>query len=196
MYVAKGNSFLSTVSLNALEEKYAQEKKVKAKIRLQCAILRKKGKAQPYISEVTGLPVTTVSDILKRFEKRGINGCYAIKQEGQPKKLTLSQRTKLKRIILKSPLKSGIPYILWTTKLVQQFILKEFDVKYVTMQIHRLLKSMNITLQKARPEHIKANKKLQMEFKKNFDEESKFFANVDMRSYFWTKAPSNSNHTS
>jgi transposase len=196
MYVAKGNSFLSTVSMSFLEEKYSQEKNAKAKIRLQCAILRKKGKTQPYISEVTSLPVTTVSDILKRFEKRGINGCYAIKQEGQPKKLTPNQRTKLKRIILKSPLKSDIPYVLWTTKLVQQFILKEFGVEYVTMQVHRLLKSMNITLQKARPEHIKANKKLQTQFKKNFAEESKFFASGDMRSYFWTKAPSNSNHTS
>lgn len=196
VYVAKGSLFLSSVSLNFFEEKYFQEKNAKAKTRLQCAILRKKGKSQPYISEVTGLPVQTVSDILKRFEKRGINGCYAIKQKGQPKKLTPIQRAKLKKTILGSPLKAGIPCVIWTTKLVQQFVAKEFGVEYVKMQVHRLLQSMNITLQKARPEHIKANKKLQAEFKKNFDEESKFSANTDMRSYFWTKVPSNSNHTS
>ena len=50
---------------------------------------------------------------------------------------------------------------------------------------------MNISLQKARPEHIKANKKVQAEFKKNFGEGLKFLEKLDMRSYFWTKAHSN-----
>lgn len=195
MYVSKGISFMQQISLERLEEKYSQEKNGKAKIRLQCAVLRKKEKSQPYISEVTGLPITTVSDILKRFEKRGINGCYAIKQTGQPKKISLIQRSKLKKIILKSPLKYGIPFVIWTTKLVKYVIQKEFKVEYVTMQVHRLLKSIGISLQKARPEHIKANKKLQAEFKKNFDGELMSFGKVDMRSYFWMRVPSNLNHT-
>lgn len=186
---------MPSLSLIKLEEKYNQENNAKAKIRLQCAILRKKGKSQPYISEVTGLVVTTISDILKRFEKRGINGCYAIKQTGQPKKLSLVQRSKLKKIILKSPLKYGVPFVIWTTKLVKYMIQKEFNVDYVIMQVHRLLQSMGISLQKARPEHIKANKKLQAEFKKNFNEGLKSFGKVDMRSYFWTRVPSNLNHT-
>lgn len=195
MYVKKGSEFLLNFSLEQIEKKYNEEKNAKAKIRLQCALLRKKGKSQPYISEVTSLSITTISDILRRFEKRGINGCYAIKQKGQPKKLSAIQRTKLKRIVSKSPLKSGLPYVIWTTKLVQYIIQKEFKVDYVAMQVHRLLKSMKITLQKARPEHIKANKKLQAQFKKNFGEESKFLGNLDMRSYFWTRAHLSSSHT-
>lgn len=191
MYVKKGSEFLLNFSIGQIDKKYNEEKNAKAKIRLQCALLRKKGKSQPYISEVTSLSITTISDILRRFEKRGIDGCYAIKQKGQPKKLTSVQRTKLKRIVSKSPLKSGLPYAIWTTKLVQYIIHKEFKVDYVAMQVHRLLKSMKITLQKARPEHIKANKKLQAQFKKNFGEESKFLGSLDMRSYFWTKAHSN-----
>ena len=190
MYVKKGSEFLLNFSLEQIEKKYNEEKNAKAKIRLQCALLRKKGKSQPYISEVTSLSITTISDILRRFEKRGIDGCYAIKQKGQPKKLSTIQRTKLKRIVSKSPLKSGLPFVIWTTKLVQYIIQKEFKVDYVAMQVHRLLKSMKITLQKARPEHIKANKKLQAQFKKNFGEESKFLGSLDRRSYFWTRAPS------
>jgi len=54
MYVARGNSFLPDFSLKNLEDKYAQEANVKAKIRLQCAVLRKKGKSMLYIAEVTG----------------------------------------------------------------------------------------------------------------------------------------------
>lgn len=195
MYVQKGNIFLADFSLMQLEKKYNEERNAKAKIRLQCALHRKKGKTQSYISEVTGLPVTTISDILRRFEKRGINGCYAIKQEGQPRRLSSMQRVKLKKIILNSPIKIGLPFAIWTTKIVRHLIHKEFKVEYVTIQVHRLLKSMDISLQKARPEHIKANKKLQAEFKKKFGEELKSLEKMDMRSYFWTKVHSNSSHT-
>ena len=190
MYVKKGNVFLANVTFAQLEKKYADEQNVKAKIRLQCALLRKKSKSQPYISEATGLPVTTISDILRRFEKRGIKGCHAIKQKGQPKRISVAQRAKLKRMISKSPLKAGLPFIIWTTKLVQYVIQKEFKTQYVPIQVHRLLKSMDISMQKARPEHIKANKKLQAQFKKNFGEELKFLEKPDLRSYFWTKVPS------
>ena len=174
---------------------YSREENVKAKIRLQCAVLRKKGKSQPYIAYVTGLPLTTVSGTLRRFEKRGVTGCYAIKQKGQPQKLSTIQRVKLKKIISQSPEKQGLPFKIWTTKLIKYVIHKIFHIEYVIMHIHRLLKSLNLSLQKARPEHIKANKKLQAEFKKNFDDRLKFLGNVDMRSYFWTKARSNSNRT-
>jgi len=188
MFVAKGNGFLHDISLEVLEQKYSQEKNVKAKIRLQCAILRKKGKSQPYLSEVTGLPVTTISGILRRFEKRGLNGYCAIKQKGQPKKLSLQERVKLKRILSKSPKEQGLPFVVWTIKLVKYFIRHQFKVDYVKMQIHRIIKELNLSLQKPRPEHIKANKKLQAHFKKNFDEELKNLCKQDMRSPILTKA--------
>lgn len=194
MFVKKGVGFLANVSLSELEASYASETNAKATIRLQCAVLRKKGKSQPFIADVTGKSISTVSDILRRFEKRGIRGKDAIKQAGQPKKLSAKQRVKLKCIISQSPEKQNLPFKVWTTKMVQYFLHKKFGVEYVIMQIHRLLKSLNLSLQKARPEHVKANKKLQAEFKKNFDEELRTLGHVDMRSYFWTKQRSNSNH--
>lgn len=190
MFVSKGNGFLPSVSLEVLEDKYTQEKNAKAKIRLQCAILRKKGKSQPYLSEVTGLPVTTISGILRRFEKRGIDGCHAIKQKGQPKKLSLQNRAKLKNILSKSPEKQGLPFVVWTIKLVKYFLKHKFNIEYVTMQVHRIIKELDLSLQKPRPEHIKANKKLQAQFKKNFDEELKNLCEQDMRSPILTKASS------
>lgn len=190
MFVTKGNGFLPNVSLENIEERYAQEKNAKAKIRLQCAILRKKGKSQPYLSEVTGLPVTTISGILRRFEKRGIKGCYAIKQQGQPKKLSLQERVKLKKILSKSPEKQGLPFVVWTIKLVKYFLKHKFKIEYVTMQVHRIIKELRLSLQKPRPEHIKANKKLQAQFKKNFDDELKNLCKQDMRSPILTKASS------
>lgn len=188
MFVGKGSEFLSSVSLGVLERKYSFERTVKAKIRLQCVILRKKGKSQPYISEVTGLPVTTISGILRRVNKTGIDGCYAIKQKGQPKKLSTRERAKLKSILSKSPEKQGLPFVVWTIKLVKYFIKHQFKIDYVSMQVHRIIKELKLSLQKPRPEHIKTNKKLQAGFKKNFDEELKDLFKQDMRSPILMKA--------
>jgi len=188
MYVAKGNSFLPEIILKNIENKYFQEKNAKAKIRLQCALLRKKGKSMPFIADVVGKRESTVSDILRRFEQRGITGCYAIKQKGQPQKLMISERAKLKKALNKSPQECGLPFVIWTTKLVAYFIKHNYKIELVNRQVQRIVKSFNMSIQKQRPEHIRANKKLQAEFKKNFDEELRNLCRQDMRSPFWTKA--------
>ena len=190
MYVAKGNSFLSSFSLKEIETRYLQENNAKAKIRLQCGVLRKKGKSIPFIADVVGKRESTVSDILRRFEKRSITGCYAIKQKGQPFKLTITERLKLKKALSKSPQDNGLPFIIWTTKLAKYFIKHAFKKEIVSRQVHRIISSFNMSIQKPRPEHVKANKKLQAEFKKNFDEELRNLFRQDMRSPFWMKASS------
>lgn len=188
MYVKRGSEFLPNISLMRLEEKYNKETNAKAKIRLQCSILRKKGNTIPFISGVTGKRESTVSDILRRFERKGIAGCYAIKQTGQPRKLSLRERFKLKKILSKSPQEQGLPFVVWTIKLVRYFVKHQFKIEYVTMQVHRIIKELDLSLQKPRPEHIKANKELQARFKKSFSEELKNLCKQDMRSHILMKA--------
>lgn len=188
MYVKRGSEFLSSVSLAVLEVKYDSEMNVKAKIRLQCAVLRRKGRSLSFISGVVGKRESTVSDILRRFEKKGVSGCYAIKQKGQPRKLSLSKRLLLKKILSESPEKQGLPFVVWTVKLAKYFIKHQFKIDYVTMQVHRIIKELGLSLQKPRPEHVRANKELQRQFKKNFSEELKNLCKQDMRSPILMKA--------
>src|SRR3989344_8813647 len=196
MFVKKGTDFLSKISLNTLEKIYNKEKNVKSKIRLQCAILRKEGKTLEEIADVTRKPKTTISDILNRFEQKGIIAKDAIKQVGQPKKLSDSQYKKIKKMLEKKPIDKGFPFVVWTTKLVGYAIKKMFGVIYSLRQIRNLLKKLMFSLQKQRPEHLLANKNLQRSFKKNFDEELENLIQTDMRSSFWMKAHSNLSHTS
>ena len=196
MFVKKGNNFLPKISLNKIERLYHQEKNVKSKIRLQCAILRKEGKTIEEISDVTRKPKTTISDILNRFEKKGIIAKDAIKQKGQPSKLSAKDIKKLDKILSKKPIDIGLPFVIWTTKIVKYLIKKKFGVSYVSMQIHRILKKIKFSMQKQRPEHMRANKEIQRRFKKNFDEELENLICSDMRSSFWMKAHSNLSHTS
>lgn len=190
MFVPKGTAFLSGISLTQIEHLYAQEKQAKAKTRLQCALLRKKGESQPFIAEVTGQPVTTVSDILHRFEKRGVNACYAIKQQGQPRKLSLQQLAQLNKIVSSSPQQQGLPFVVWTTKLVHYIAYKLFKVSYTLRQVINILKTFGFSLQKPRPHHLKANKRLQAQFKKNSGKDFDELGRLDTRSSFWTKARS------
>lgn len=194
MYVAKGSEYLPEITIDTLYSAYKNESDGKSKIRLQCAILRKKGKSQPNIAEITGLPQTTVSGILNRFVSRGIKASKAIPQNGQPKRLTSKQEKNLKTILSKSPEKVGIPFTIWTTKVVQYLLRKKFGVRYVIRHVNRLLKKLGFTMQKARPQHRLANQELQAKHKKKFDEEFATLGPVDMRSYFWTKVHSASNH--
>lgn len=195
MFVKKGNDFLPKVSLKKLEKLYHAEINAKSKLRLQCAILRKGGKTIEEISDVTRKPKTTISDILNRFEQRGIIAKDAIKQKGQPRRLSAKDLKKLDKALSKKPIDSGLPFVVWTTKLVKYFIEKRFGVSYVVIQIHRILRKIKFSMQKQRPEHIKANKMLQRQFKKNFGEELENLIRTDMRSSFWTKAHSNLSHT-
>jgi transposase len=185
--------FLPNISIKKLEGLYHEEKNAKAKIRLQCAILRKEGNTLDEISRVTKKSKSTIGDILTRFDNKGIVAKDAVKQNGQPKRLSDSQLKKLRRAVEKSPMEKKIPFSIWTTKLVQYFIEKNFGVKYVLMQVHRILRKLGMSMQKQRPEHIRANKELQRQFKKNLNEELRNLILADMRSSFWTNAHSSLN---
>ncbi|MEK6936337.1 MAG: winged helix-turn-helix domain-containing protein, partial [Nanoarchaeota archaeon] len=188
--------FLPNISIKTIENLYRIEVNAKSKIRLQCAILRKEGKTLEEISDVTKKSKSTIGDILMRFDKKGLAAKDAIKQRGQPKKLSDSQSKKVKKMLEKKPVDKGFPFVVWTTKLVGYAIKKMFGVIYSLRQIRNLLKNLMFSLQKQRPEHLRANKEIQRQFKKNFDEELENLILTDMRSSFWMKAHSNLSHTS
>ena len=194
MFIEKGKYFLPSISSKHLEIAYLGEQHPKAKLRLHCAFLRKQGKSQPDISEITGLPCSTISDILRRIKIRGLDGAYAIKQIGQPQKLKKSHLKKLKQIVSQPPEKHDVPLVAWTTKAVHHIVRQLFGVTYTLRQIINILRGFGFTMQKPRPEHIKANRKIRDEFKKKHPGDLGFFLELDMRSSFWMKQPSVSSH--
>ncbi len=69
------------------------------------------------------------------------------KRSGRPVKLSISQRAKLKRILKNGAQQYGYPTELWTLKRVSEVINKEFDVKYNTTHVWRVLRSMGFSAQ-------------------------------------------------
>ena len=186
----KGHGFLSNYTKKELKNIYKVEKNPKAKVRLLAAICRKEGKTLRDIGELVEYPFTTVRDWLVRMHKNGLGGRYNAKKTGKPPRLTKRQLTKLDKILSASPEKQGLPFVIWTTKLVQYLIVKLFDVKYVLRHVWLLVKKLGYNLKVPRQENRKANKKAQEKFKKELKKKYNITLNLDSRSFVLTKPTS------
>ena len=184
MRVNRGALYLPEYTLDELISMYRREKNAKAKIRLLCAIHRKRGLSLQEISEITLLPVSTVSDQLKRLES-DLSNLYDKGGRGPHEKLSKDEIHDLIAAISLSPTKSGYPAVLWTTKMVRHFIKERYGLEYTPHGIRKLLNRYGFVLLKPRPEHIKGNKKLHERFKKNYPESLLRICRLDMRSYIW-----------
>lgn len=150
----KGKDFLQATSVKKLEQCYEKEKNAKSKVRLLCAINRKRGKSIDEIAYMTSLPRRTVHGCLHRFTQRGLSAHKSVKQSGRPPQLTTSQRRKLFCELERGPPHN--PSGLWSTKEVRELIQKKFLVKYAPQHVWRLLVTCGFSLQRPRPHHYKA----------------------------------------
>jgi len=189
-WLKKRDGFLVDISLLELKKMYNLEKNAKAKLRLLAAFKRKSGNTLEEISFSLQKPKTTIHDWLRRLEDGGIKNIYDVKQSGKPAKLTQQQLDKLEKILDDSPQKQGLPFVLWTTKLVQYIIIKLFDVKYELWNIWKIIKKLNFSLKIPRQENRKANKKLQEKFKVELKKKFNITLNLDSRSFVLTKRTS------
>jgi len=150
----KSESFLPGVSLKHLQDIYSVEQKAKPKLRLLCAIRRKKGESIDDIASGLSMPRRTVHETLRRFDERGIAGKDSIRQTGRPANLTPKQRKDLARHLLRGP--PNNPSGLWTTKEVRQFVKDSYGVEYHKCYVWELLRAGGFSLQKPRNRNYRA----------------------------------------
>ena len=188
-YVPKGSEYLPERSIEDLVTIYRREKDSKASIRLLCAIHRKNGKSIPEIAEILIIPVSTVSDHLRRL-LQDFSRLYDKRNQQRPSKLTSKQHQQLIKALKKPPIQSGLPGIVWTTKMVQYYIQHNFGKNFTVHGVRKLLYRENFALLKPRPYHAKGDSKQQEDFKKNYPKELHDICEMDMRSSFWTSQDS------
>ncbi len=182
VWIKKSSQFLPDISNEKIKQLYVQDKNAKAKLRLLACIQRKNGKTLEDISYSLQKPKTTIHDWLQRIECKSISGCYDIKQKGNRAKLTQKQKDELTKMLEESPQNQGIPFKLWTTKLVQYVIYNSHGISYTPSAIWKLVTQLNFSLKVPRPEHLKTNKKIQEEFKKKLKQKFNITLNLDSRS--------------
>ena len=183
-----GKDFLPDVTYEEIKTLYKQEHNAKAKLRLQACMMRKKGQTLEEISHALEYPLTTVGDWMRRIHQEGLHRVNSKRQTGRPAHLTLAQKEELENILEQSPVQQGLPYKVWTAPLLASFIGQQYHVQYKLRRIEQLVHEIGFNFLKARPEHKKANKKLQEDFKKKFLTRSDHTWNLDGRSYFLMRA--------
>jgi len=188
--VPKGSEFLKEYSTDVLLSMYRKEKDTKAKLRLLACLHRRQEKTYEEISEILFQPMMTIHDWLAKIHVKGLPSRFNKRQQGAPSKLTDEQKKKLDRVLEQSPQAVGLPCVIWTGNMVRYYIQKEFGVQYSKSQIPKILKALNYTTQKPRPEHKLANKALQEEFKKTSEKNLNRILEMDSRSFLWTKQSS------
>lgn len=187
VWIKKGLNFLPDISKLELKKLYKSEKNVKAKLRLLAALQRKEGGTLDSIAFSLEKPKTTIHDWLKRFEQYGLDNIYDTKQPGKPTRLTKKQFDKLEKVLDDSPQNQGLPFVLWTTKLVQYVILKLFNVKYELWNVRKIVNKLGFSLKVPRPQNRNVNKKAQEKFKKKLNQKYNIILNLDLRSSVLTR---------
>jgi transposase len=187
MYVGKGNGFLPEISLRQLKNRYKQEQSNKARFRLRCAYLRKMGESIPAIASVTGIRESTISDILRRFEAKGLQAAHAVKQSGQPKRINRRKLLNLKIAIINPPLAQDYPFAIWTTALTEYYIKERLGACIGKRHLVRILKKLGFRLAETKTEHVEANSILQKKYAKSAPRRLKKLFNSDRRSPHWVK---------
>ena len=101
------------------------------------------------ISEHLAVCEQSVRNYAKAFMLNGSDSLAYRKSTGRPAKLTKTQKKELVRLVTDGPEAAGYDCGCWTTGLIQDLILRHFDVEYSAYYVAELLKNLGFSYQKA-----------------------------------------------
>jgi transposase len=85
-----------------------------------------------------------------RFNAQGVEGLKDLPRSGRPGRLSEESKSKLKQVVLSSPLEQGFSSGTWTWALVSEYIRVAFNVEYRKSQIYNILHSIGLSFQKGK----------------------------------------------
>lgn len=119
------------------------EKNARVLKRLYFVKYRYEGNSVKVSSERVGVSRNIGHIWQRRWNEDGYDGLIPKYSGGRPSKLSDERKVQLKKILKERDD--------WTTKEIKYLILKEFDVEYSLMQIHRILKKFGMKFAKPYP---------------------------------------------
>lgn len=102
------------------------------------------------VSELLHLGAQTVRDYVHAFLHNGVASLCYRRPPGRPARLTSTQRKELAALVTAGPEAAGYASGCWTAVLVQDLILRHFNVAYHPHYICNLLAQLGFSFQKAR----------------------------------------------
>lgn len=118
------------------------------------------------LSEITNVPIRTLSTWVKKVDEEGFESLKAKKQPGRPNKLSDLQMAEIKDAVRTDPTIFG--YNVWDGPSLSDFILKHFDIQMGIRQCQRLFRKLGFSLIRAQtfPSLDEQNEEERDQFKK------------------------------
>ena len=174
-------------SLDFLKQAYKKEKRAKPKVRIAAAILRKEGYSYAQIKQSLNISRSTISDWMKKMDKKGIAGAYSKKIPGRNSRLDKSHLVLLRNDLVQNPQSFGFSQSFWTTQMIVEHVKKRYGARYVARGMRDLLHRIGFSVKKPRIAHYKsATEPEKKRFKKKPEGQSEYTQNEDMRCSAWT----------
>jgi len=119
------------------------------------------GRSVAEVAERVGAGESTVYAWLRAFILRGFASVRYGTSPGRPRKLTPTQRARLKELVAAGPLAAGYPSGCWSALMLQDLVYREFGVCYNAHYLCALLRNLGFSYQKARfiSDHLNAERR-------------------------------------
>src|SRR5215203_1789864 len=124
------------------------------------------GMSRDEAARAAGMDRQTLRDWVHRYNAEGIEGLRDRPRSGRPCAWDEGQQAALKAIILKGPRLERDGCVAWRARDLCDVVERRFGVRYAENGMLRLLKSLDLSWQKARPVHPEADPRAQERFKK------------------------------
>jgi len=158
-----------------LDRALKKSKHYKERDRIQTVTLLSKGYSHKQVSEITKLKPVTITILVSKYNKKGIEGLLLKPHPKNNSKLTIRQKEEIKEILKnnKTPEEYGIKIIeeenYWSTITIRQLVKKLYQIEYKSQESYRgLLKYSGYSYQKVEFEDERKSNEQTIDFKKRF----------------------------
>jgi transposase len=117
-------------------------------------------------AQLAGMTGQTLGDWVHRYNGEGLEGLKDRPRSGRPCALDEGQQAALKALVLKGPQRERDGCVAWRVRDLCALAKRRFGAAYSETGMLRLLHSLDLSWQKARPVHPEADPKAQAQCKK------------------------------
>ncbi len=113
-----------------LQEMHAHHPKPYLRDRALMVLLRDKGYAVATIADILGVRAKTVRGVLAHYDEKGLRGLYRQAGSGRVPRLRAEHWQQIKTWVLQGPSAVGFRFVKWTTRSLQAYIDKRWQVTF------------------------------------------------------------------
>jgi transposase len=124
------------------------------------------GMSRDEAARAAGMDRQTLRDWVHRYNAEGVEGLRDRPRSGRPCALDEGRQATLKALVLRGPKLERDGCVAWRARDLCRLVEDRFGVRYGETGMLRLLKSLALSWQKARPVHPEADPGAQERFKK------------------------------